>query len=97
MPSESVGIRDAKMNLSKYLKLVQKGAEVIITDRGRPVGKIVPIQDHDLPLEERIKLLEERGLLQKPSSKRLKKIPLPIPVSADVAQKYLQEDRNNGR
>jgi prevent-host-death family protein len=43
MQSASVGIRDAKIHLSKYLKLVQQGTEVIITDRGRPVGKIIPI------------------------------------------------------
>ena len=49
------------MHLSKYIKMVQKGTEVIITDRGRPVGKIVPIQDEDLTLEERIKVLEDQG------------------------------------
>jgi hypothetical protein len=30
MQSASVGIRDAKMHLSKYLKMVQQGTEVII-------------------------------------------------------------------
>ena len=48
MQSASVGIRDAKMHLSKYLKMVQQGTEVIITDRGRPVGKIIPIHTKDL-------------------------------------------------
>ena len=95
MQSASVGIRDAKMHLSKYLKMVQKGTEVIITDRGRPVGKIVPVQHQDLSLEERIKILEDQGLLNKISTKRLKKIPSPILVSGNVAQKFLQEDREN--
>ena len=95
MQSTSVGIRDAKMHLSKYIKMVQKGTEVIITDRGRPVGKIVPIQNEDLPLEERIKILEDQGLLEKLSPKRLKKIPSPIPVPDNNAQKFLQEDREN--
>ena len=93
MQSASVGIRDAKMHLSKYLKMVQKGIEVIITDRGRPVGKIVPIQSKDLTLEERIKMLEDQGLIEKQSKKRMKKIPSPIPVSDNIAQKFLQEDR----
>ena len=93
MHSASVGIRDAKMQLSKYLKMVQKGTEVVITDRGRPVGKIVPIQNEDLTLEERIKVLEDQGLLEKLSTKRIKKIPSPIPVSDNVAQKLLQQDR----
>ena len=89
MQSASVGIRDAKMHLSKYLKMVQKGTEVIITDRGRPVGKIVPVQSKDLTLEERIKVLEDQGLIEKQSTKRLRKIPLPIPVSDNIAQKFL--------
>jgi prevent-host-death family protein len=95
MQSASVGIRDAKMHLSKYIKMVQKGGEVIITHRGRPVGKIVPVQNQDLPLEERIKILEDQGLLNKLSAKHLKKIPSPIPVGDNVAQKFLQEDREN--
>lgn len=93
MHPASVGIRDAKTQLSKYLKMVQKGVEVIITDRGKPVGKIVPIQNEDMTLEERIKVLEDQGLIEKPSLKRLKKIPAPIPVPDNVAQKLLREDR----
>ena len=97
MQSASVGIRDAKMHLSKYIKMVQKGTEVIITDRGRPVGKIVPVQNEDLTLEERIKVLEDQGLIEKQSAKRLQKIPSPIPVPDNIAQNYLQEDREYDR
>ena len=96
MQSASVGIRDAKMHLSKYIKMVQQGAEVIITDRGRPVGKIIPIQTRELPLGERIKRLEDQGLIDPIDGKRLKKIPPPIPVPDGMAQKMLQEDRDNG-
>ena len=45
-----VGIRDAKIHLGRYLKLVQKGKEVILTDHGKPVGKIVPVTPKDLSL-----------------------------------------------
>jgi prevent-host-death family protein len=95
MQSASIGIRDAKMHLSKYLKMVQKGTEVIITDRGRPVGKIVPIQNKDLSLEERVKALEDQGLIEKQSTKHMQKIPSPIPVPDDITQKFLQEDRDD--
>lgn len=94
MQSASVGIRDAKMNLSKYIKMVQQGAEVIITDRGRPVGKIIPIQTRELPLGERIKRLEDQGLIDPIARKNLNKIPSPIPVPDGIAQKMLQEDRD---
>ena len=38
----SAGIREARQNLSKLLDEVRKGREVVITDRGRPVARIVP-------------------------------------------------------
>jgi prevent-host-death family protein len=96
MQSASVGIRDAKMHLSKYIKMVQRGAEVIITDRGRPVGKIIPIQTRELSLGERVKRLEDQGLIDPIAGKSLNKIPPPIPVPNGIAQKMLQEDRDNG-
>lgn len=96
MQSASVGIRDAKMHLSKYIKMVQQGAEVIITDRGRPVGKIIPIQTRELPLRERLKRLEDQGLIDPDIRKDLVKIPPPIPVPDGIAQQMLQEDRDNG-
>ncbi len=96
MQSASVGIRDAKMHLSKYIKMVQQGVEVIITDRGRPVGKIIPIQTRELSLDERVKRLEDQGLIDPIAGKGLNKIPPPIPVPNGIAQKMLQEDRDNG-
>ncbi len=38
----SAGIREARLNLSGLLEDVRKGREVIITDRGRPVARLVP-------------------------------------------------------
>jgi len=96
MQSISVGIRDAKIHLSKFLKMVQKGGEIILTDRGRPVGKIVPIQKKELSLSERIKHLEDQGLLETRTEKGGKKVPAPIPVPDDIAQRFLREDRENG-
>ncbi len=36
------GIREARQNLSALLDEVKKGREVVITERGRPVAKLVP-------------------------------------------------------
>ncbi len=38
-----VSIRDMKNRLSKYLKLVRTGKEVVITDRGQPVARLTPL------------------------------------------------------
>ncbi|MBI5641114.1 MAG: type II toxin-antitoxin system prevent-host-death family antitoxin [Nitrospirae bacterium] len=38
-----VGVRDLKNQLPKYLDVVKKGGQVIVTDRGKPIAII-----HDL-------------------------------------------------
>ncbi|NOR22219.1 MAG: type II toxin-antitoxin system prevent-host-death family antitoxin [Candidatus Aminicenantes bacterium] len=94
MQSLRVGIREAKINLSKLLKNVQKGREIIITDRGNPVGKIVPMPSDSLPLAERIHELERQGWIELRKKKTVKKLLIPIPIPDELAQKFLQEDRD---
>ena len=94
--STRVGIREAKINLSRYLKMVLKGTEIIITDRGKPVGKIVPIEPSELPLTDRINRLEEQGVMERQPEKSPGKIPPAIPLAGNIAQKFLQEDRDHG-
>ncbi len=43
-----IGVREAKAHLSQYLRRVQNGEEFVITDHGKPVARITPI---DPPLE----------------------------------------------
>lgn len=91
----TIGIREAKIHLSKYLRMVRQGHEVTLTDRGRPVGKIVPIPGSALPLEDRIRTLEEKGVLAPVPQGKKPVLSSPIPVPSDTAQRYLQEDRDN--
>jgi len=39
-----VGIADLKDQLSKHLRAVEAGAEVEVTDRNRPIARIVPVR-----------------------------------------------------
>ncbi|OGL08409.1 MAG: hypothetical protein A3F92_12070 [Candidatus Rokubacteria bacterium RIFCSPLOWO2_12_FULL_71_22] len=41
----TAGVREARQNLSALLDEVKKGREIVITERGRPVAKLVP-PDH---------------------------------------------------
>jgi len=41
MPS-SVGVRELRQNLSKYLDRVKAGEPFIVTERGREVARLVP-------------------------------------------------------
>jgi prevent-host-death family protein len=39
---KEAGIREARQNLSALIAEVRKGREVTITDRGKPVARLVP-------------------------------------------------------
>jgi prevent-host-death family protein len=93
--SSAVGIREARLNFSRLVKLVQGGAQIVITDRGRAVGKLVPIDPGESRLDERVSRLRRQGLLApKPA---LARIPVPLQHGGDAAQRLLREDRDRGR
>ena len=60
MSEMSVGIRELKSRLSEYLRRVRAGETVVITDRGQPVGRIVPIAQ---PLADRLEAMAQAGLI----------------------------------
>jgi prevent-host-death family protein len=37
------GIRDLRDHLSRYLERVRAGEELTITDRGRPIARLIPV------------------------------------------------------
>jgi prevent-host-death family protein len=43
MTQVTVGVRELKAQLSRYVRQVRAGATLVITDRGEPVGRIVPL------------------------------------------------------
>ena len=55
-----VGIRELKAKLSGYIQEVKRGSTVVITERGRAVGRITP--EHESS-EERIEDLVQSGLV----------------------------------
>lgn len=59
MSQVTVGIRELKAHLSSYVRQVKAGASVVITEYGKPVGRIVPIGPS---LETRLQELREAGL-----------------------------------
>ena len=60
-----VGIRELKNGLSKYIDRVRAGEEVIVTDRGRPVARLSPIDASD----DRLADLVAAGLVRPPASR----------------------------
>ncbi|TMI90371.1 MAG: type II toxin-antitoxin system prevent-host-death family antitoxin [Bacillati bacterium ANGP1] len=89
----STGVREAKAHLSRLLRDVQQGREWIITERGTPIAKLVPIEKARLSLEERISRLEDEGIIE-PAPRDVRRLPPPLPIKDGLPQKWLQEDRD---
>jgi prevent-host-death family protein len=58
-----VSVSNLRAHLSDWLDRVQDGEDVVVTDRGTPVARIVQVTASDL-LED----LEKEGLLARPTS-----------------------------
>ncbi|MGI9863079.1 type II toxin-antitoxin system prevent-host-death family antitoxin [Moorella naiadis] len=56
---EQIGIREMKASLSHYIKRVRQGETLLITVRGRPVARLVPM-DNRMPAG--IKAMLDEGL-----------------------------------
>lgn len=92
MDTRRAGVREAKENLSRLLRDVREGREWVITDRGRPVARLVPIEERELPIGERLRRLEEAGVIE--PAGEAQPLPEPLPVPGDLAQRWLREDRD---
>lgn len=91
MPVWRVGIREARINFNRLMKEVQEGREIILTDRGKPVAKLLAIDPNELTIPDRLAKLERNGWVDSASDNV--KLPPPLPVGKGLAQKYLDEDR----
>jgi prevent-host-death family protein len=60
MSNTTIGIRELKAHLSHTLQQVKAGETVIITERGKPIGRIVPVESS---LEDRMRELMAAGVL----------------------------------
>ncbi len=91
-----IGIRDAKARLSQVLREVQQGAEWMITDRGRPIARILPVGEGTLTLQQRLKRLEDRGVLEPMKEAAIWEWIPPVRLPGDAAQRVLRENRDGG-
>jgi prevent-host-death family protein len=66
----TASISETKAKLSALLDLVRAGETVTITDRGKPVARIVPAVGSDAGDDEaRLARLERAGLIRRPTQK----------------------------
>ena len=68
----TVGIRELRNNLHSWLERVKAGEEVVVTERGKPIAQLTPLDSGRQKLQELIDL----GLVRPPLSKKRHKIDL---------------------
>jgi prevent-host-death family protein len=88
-----------KATLSAYLAGVKAGEEVVITERGKPIAKIVPLRPDTLTLPSHLAGLERAGLI-KVGSGRLSEDFWELPRPKDTRGAGLHallEERDTGR
>ncbi|MGB7574518.1 MAG: type II toxin-antitoxin system prevent-host-death family antitoxin [Thermodesulfobacteriota bacterium] len=87
-----------KAYLSEYLNQVKAGNEVLITDRGKPVARLVPVS-RTRAVGESLARMEKQGLIRFGSGK-LPKDFWAMPRAEDpkgLVLKALLEERKEGR
>lgn len=82
-----VGIRELRDGLSRHLALVREGYAITVTDHGRPIARIVPV---DAPT--RLEQLIASGKVT-PASRRKGKRPTPIDTGSTVSDLVDQQRR----
>lgn len=72
----TVGVREVRQNLSRYLERVKAGEELVITERGREVARLIPSGIH---ADSRTRLARLLGVTA-PAGRPLEHLPhLPAP------------------
>ncbi len=86
----TVGIRELRAQLSSYLRQVKAGATVVITERGKAVGRIVPIKP---PVEAQGQELLQAGLVAWNGAKLAPMAPVARTRGKQMVAELLLEDR----
>lgn len=94
---KKTAVANLKAQLSRYLRLVKAGEEVLVTERDVPIAKLVPVRGSGSDLDA-LRELEAQGLVQLGSGKLPKEF-WKMPRAADpeaLARKAVREERERG-
>lgn len=91
MERVEVGIRELRLNLSRYVARVRTGTEVIVTDHGHPVARLGPITDEEAHYQR----LVREGIVTPAKRKKRTSLPPPIPLEGEgpLVSEMILEDR----
>jgi prevent-host-death family protein len=92
----SIGIRELKNNLSRYVRRAEGGTRVSVTAHGRVVAELVsPSTNQAVP--SRLRALIDQGIVTPPreGGNPLPRVPGGVRLPKGTAAKWLAEDRDD--
>ena len=90
----TVGVRELKNRLTRYLSQTKQGEEIVVTERGKPIALLMPIKSakRAASLDARLAKLAAQGVLTPPTRKPLRRL-RPVKVSGRPLSRIIIEDR----
>jgi prevent-host-death family protein len=87
---EHVSVRELRQHLSKYLRRIEQGEHLVVTERRRPVAMLAPLPEEDDVLEYLIAIGEAT-----PATGDLLELarPRPAPPGAPSSEEILEDLR----
>ena len=85
---EHVSVRELRQHLSRYLRRVEGGERLVVTERRRPVAVLGPLPENDDVLDYLIAIGEAT-----PASRDLFDLPPPVRVEGPSSEEILDELR----
>ncbi len=90
----SIGIKELKNQLSRYLLLVKQGEEILITERGKGIARIIQESSTKSTIQRALQPLVVEGIITLPSRPIQREIPEPPAVPGKpVSQMVLEGQR----
>ena len=94
---QTTTVSKLKMSISACLRQVKAGEELLITEHGRPVARLLPVADI-ASLPEHLAEMEKKGLLKRPGKSLPKDFwDLPRPTDPSAAlRSAVSKERSEG-
>jgi prevent-host-death family protein len=92
--NRTLGARELKMRLGTYLREVQEGATIVITEHGRPVAELRPLPKAATEEEARLDELAALGILRRGAAESLAAFE-PVRISGAPLSQTLLDDRED--
>ncbi len=83
----NIGVRDLRDNLSRHLARVKEGETITVTDHGKPVARLVPL-DGRATLAQ---LIAEGRVT--PAQRKKRPAPEPVDIGDDIVSDLIAEQR----